>query len=105
MFEKQIQAGVTLLDAKMPGWESKIDLGILNMRSDTRCILGQLYGYFSNGRSQLGLQMPFPINSIRPDWSEIDNHGFHAESAEKSQILTDEWKKFISQRLTQKNLT
>ena len=104
MFEKQIQAGVTLLDAKNPGWESEIDLGRLNLRSDVNCVLGQLYGYFQKGKDALGLKITFDAVN-RADWTEIDNHGFHQPTIADTEILTEEWKKFISQRLTQKNLT
>ncbi len=36
-----------LLDAKWPGWATKIDRDLLNMRA--HCILYQIYGGYSDG--------------------------------------------------------
>ena len=32
------------LDDKVPGWADKIDIMYLNMNSNSRCILGQVFG-------------------------------------------------------------
>jgi len=51
-----VTRGVTLLDAKRPGWAQRIDVSILNIASSRMCIVGQLYdGDFSEGLEQLGI--------------------------------------------------
>lgn len=37
-----VERGAALLDEKMPGWASKIDLEELQLESGRRCVLGQL---------------------------------------------------------------
>jgi hypothetical protein len=37
-----IQHGMDYLDAKHPGWESKIDLDTLMLDSNTKCVLAQV---------------------------------------------------------------
>lgn len=44
MYEKEVAAGIALLDAKRPGWREKIDLKKLRQMSGRSCVLGQLYG-------------------------------------------------------------
>lgn len=42
MFEDRVAAGAAWLDEKYPGWEDKIDLGLLNIARADTCVLGQL---------------------------------------------------------------
>ncbi|RJQ34955.1 hypothetical protein C4568_01755 [Candidatus Parcubacteria bacterium] len=54
---RRVARGVRLLDRKgPPGWRSKIDLEKLEIRSGSRCILGQIYGDFRRGKPVLGLR-------------------------------------------------
>lgn len=41
-YERRIEKGMALLDVRLPGWERKIDLGILDLQSGCDCVLGQL---------------------------------------------------------------
>ena len=41
--------GAAWLNEHRPGWQDKIDLDRLALESCTRCVLGQLYGSFSEG--------------------------------------------------------
>lgn len=41
--EQRVADGAAWLDEKYPQWFDKIDLGILDMGSCTRCVLGQVY--------------------------------------------------------------
>lgn len=50
-----VWAGVNLLDAEHPGWESQIDISQLDIESSRVCILGQLYGRYDVGKSRLGI--------------------------------------------------
>lgn len=47
--QARVAAGIALLDARRPGWEQQIDLGRLNIGSPKLCVLGQLYGLYSDG--------------------------------------------------------
>lgn len=40
---QRVQAGIQLLDAKMPGWRDNINWDILDLGHIHNCILGQLY--------------------------------------------------------------
>lgn len=42
-FSEDIKRGVKLLDERFPGWESKVDLGTLDLASGVRCVLGQVF--------------------------------------------------------------
>ena len=41
--------GAEFLDERRPGWAKEIDQKLLNMWSPCDCILGQLYGCYSDG--------------------------------------------------------
>ena len=61
-----IKNGIKLLNKKYPGWQEKIDIDTLNLKSCTECILGQLYSDFDNGRDHLGIE-DYEASSDR-DW-------------------------------------
>ncbi len=78
-----INKGVAILDSKRPEWLDEIDFTILDMDSTTTCILGQLYGSYSEGKAQLnmGFQSGEPYGFAG---------GFGSMSA-----LTSDWKKMF----------
>lgn len=39
---ERVAAGAAFLDEREPGWDQRIDLGRLNLKSECRCVLGQL---------------------------------------------------------------
>jgi hypothetical protein len=41
------------LDRVAPGWYNKVDTTILDLRSDSRCVLGQVYGSFTQAPERL----------------------------------------------------
>jgi hypothetical protein len=49
------RAAAILLDQRCSGWASQINIEILDMGNYRNCILGQLYGNFSRGLAELGL--------------------------------------------------
>lgn len=53
--EERVASGMYMLDIHVPGWREGIDLGRLNTRSCEDCILGQVYGTYSEGLIQLGV--------------------------------------------------
>jgi len=52
---KDISKAIKLLDKNRPQWQQKIDLSLLDMSSAQNCILGQLYGDYSDGQHALKL--------------------------------------------------
>jgi len=58
------KAGATLLDLIRPGWANEIDVGQLKLESGRSCVLGQLFGWYSDGVEKL-----FAIRIGTPDKS------------------------------------
>ena len=40
---RRVAAGAEWLDTVAPGWERKLDLGTLDLKSTTQCVCGQLF--------------------------------------------------------------
>lgn len=52
----RVKRGMALLEEKYgPEWASKVDLDILDLGSSSSCVLGQVYGDWSEGVEALGL--------------------------------------------------
>jgi len=49
MAGKRVSAGARWLDEVEPGWAERIDLDDFCLSDGRRCILGQLYGRYSDG--------------------------------------------------------
>jgi hypothetical protein len=45
---KRVDKGIEYLNGHNPGWLDKVDLESLNLGQNCNCILGQLYGHYSN---------------------------------------------------------
>ncbi len=54
-----VNFGAQLLDSKQPGWAERINLESLDLTHYKYCILGQLYGTYGEGISELGWDIPF----------------------------------------------
>lgn len=81
-FSTEINRGVDLLDEQLgPTWLDKVDVAVLDMECACKCILGQLYGMFYKGRSEL-----FGHDSM----DTVSTHGFDANWLDYNQ-LTREW--------------
>ena len=48
-FYHLVQAGIKKLDHELPHWDQKIDINSLCLESPCNCILGQLYGSYTQG--------------------------------------------------------
>jgi hypothetical protein len=78
------ERGAALLDEKKPGWEQLIDRDRLDMSSTNTDVLGQLYGSYGAGLSQLG--------------GSLGAYGFGAGGGTYPE-LTREWRQLITARL------
>lgn len=56
--EAFVRTAATALDAVRPGWFRSVDVTDLQMMSCTRCILGQVFGGWSEGLVALGMKEP-----------------------------------------------
>ena len=89
-YERQVQKGARLLDERMPGWEGKINLLTLNIKDCHQCILGQLYGEYSEGLKRI-----FDEGEV---WSERFAHGF-SHAGQRYEVLVPHWTRLILARL------
>lgn len=86
---ERVQRGARLLDEKVPEWFNKIDIETLNIASCLKCVLGQLFGYFSDeSLNRLGLTL----------YSHDDiEHGFLSQDG-FNKTITLLWIEEIKQR-------
>lgn len=56
-YSAAVNAGIQLLDAERPGWKSEVDLDNLDLGSCGVCVLGQIFGEYSEGLSELGISV------------------------------------------------
>lgn len=52
---ERVARGAALLDERVPGWETKINVRELRLGSCVHCVLGQLFSGFERGVDALGL--------------------------------------------------
>lgn len=88
IYHARVVAGACWLDAKLPGWEKKIDLGSLDLGNTCRCILGQLWGNYGDAVDSFLTEAPggdkeqeraftlasdwgFNLSDDEPDWSML----------------------------------
>jgi hypothetical protein len=48
-YTENVKRGAVLLDQERPGWRDEIDLATLDLSDGCSCILGQVFGYYSDG--------------------------------------------------------
>lgn len=85
-FEREVQKGAALLDQHRPGWERGIDPSSLVIYHIERCILGQLYGDYGDGKDALlgeGWEMIV-------SWEVSAAHGFTV-SPGREYLWNPEW--------------
>jgi hypothetical protein len=47
--DAEVYAAAAVLDRVGPGWRDRIDPATLDLTSNRRCVLGQLYGHYRRG--------------------------------------------------------
>lgn len=98
----RVAAGVKLLDKLCPGWQLTIDVPELDISSPSRCVLGQVFGAYTEGLDYLLRNTP-KGGDIVP----LTTHfGFALSSHEdgKYPLLTRTWQKAIREALAQKGV-
>lgn len=90
--------GAKLLDSEKPGWIQEICEEDLNLRSPHNCILGQVYGGYSDGASTLTQGRFWKWEYWqRSEWGM--SHGFYLTEHlhEYYPLLTEYWKLYIQE--------
>lgn len=96
---QMVALGVASLDDDLPGWERKVNLEMLDIQFENKCILAQLYGHHVTGFHRLGLG----------DDGDI-THGFRhnpyskVSGEEQYAALNAEWRRVIEERVLQASL-
>jgi hypothetical protein len=87
-----VARGVELLDEKVPGWRQKITLDKLAMSSCSRCVIGQIFGYFDD------LALIGGTAWLQPGYFGFDLGlgDAPAESLATWDALTDAWREAIA---------
>lgn len=80
--KRSARRAAAVLDSECPGWETRVNLARLDLRSYCGCVLGQLYGdyrYVLSGREGSTLQhaakweSAFCFNAALPYWVDEIN--------------------------------
>jgi hypothetical protein len=81
--------GARLLDERQEGWwkEENINLDTLDMNCPFNCVLAQLYGTYTEGREELGIE-----------YAKGDHYGFDCYTASQFELLTELWSYLIKAR-------
>jgi cytochrome P450 len=88
---ERVARGVAWLDENRPAWDREIDLGRLVLSSPCRCVLGQLYGDYSDAPIDArldGYDVQRGFNSSGRTYGERDND-FDALEAEWRRVITE----------------
>lgn len=90
--QSRVLRGAALLDKKQPGWETwaALALNTLDMETSDRCILGVLFGDYTDGIDALG------ASDRGGPYYGFDVHSFSGESYKE---LTEFWKAQIRRRV------
>lgn len=86
---RDVLDGIGLLNEEGPDdWRARIDLSTLDVDNAFWCVLGQVYGYYEDGLSELGLNY-----TTAPDFGFSLDHGTDDEWYALTQIWVGELSK------------
>lgn len=103
--EQRVANGVELLDREVPDWWRQISASELNIFSCTRCVLGQLFGVYSNAPENFRWRGDDDL-----DWTDnyiAPSRGFDVSAAAAGTAeavdrdgakLAEEWRRVIGAR-------
>lgn len=95
--KENVKRGAKLLDEKVPSWYTSINLDTLELSSCLECILGQLFGHYSDGLTELKIDFQNSIASDSPRYY----YGFSVCGNVSStwwKALTELWKQEVLAR-------
>jgi hypothetical protein len=86
---RRVRAGMAYLDRISPGWREDVDIDNLKMSSDSRCIIGQVYGSYDRFRVRQYMT-----------WKKAYDLGFYEDDPFRRWIhypkLTQAWKQELA---------
>jgi hypothetical protein len=102
-YERQVQAGIRLLDEIQPDWKKKINVKELDLSVNSKCPLGQIFKTYSQGaqfieekdpdmRGRLGYLWPFVYGFgllLNPSVEATDEE--FCKLDKQYTVLTREW--------------
>lgn len=91
--EKRVLAGAKFLDGERPGWRNAINVELLDVADGNCCVLGQLYGTYSEGVEALDLSR-----------GEIIDYGFDSSMGSPTYDLTEAWKRLLGSKFKKGDL-
>lgn len=106
IYEAQLRVGVAVLDAKHPGWLSRIDTSNINLYDSARCILGQsaeVGGGWLNIHAATFGGMNYPEGESEFDAEDLS--GFGALNPVRWKDLTDAWVEVINRLREERGVT
>lgn len=83
---KNVQRGVALLDARLPGWRERVDPRTLDLGSECDCVVGQVLGGYTEGTCLLGLRTT----------RACSRYGFTTYGRQTFDSLTRAWRKVLA---------
>lgn len=102
LVEQVVRDGVAVLDKAVPNWFTRIDTETLDLDSSQACILGQLFGDYSEGMTYMMDRHGLKV--FDDDWAL--RHGFLTGCLEEGRVfplrLKQEWITVIGARLDPK---
>jgi hypothetical protein len=98
---KRVDAGVAFLNVVMPNWLKKIKSSELDLGDGATCVIGELYGGFSDGVSELGLSNG-AINALGFDVPTLEKEYSRDYDADY-EVLTRAWLEKIKKLKNEKN--
>ena len=82
-FKNRAKRGFNFMNDVVPDWKSSVDVQMLDMQSETACVLGQIYGTFDDGYKmicELYRQKYGSTENVESRdtefWKWLTNHGF-----------------------------
>lgn len=88
---ERVAAGAQWLNDNVPDWWQRIDLDRLDVRSECRCVLGQIYGHYSVAPKTAWWSDPdHGYGKWLADW-----RGFDTATDDEVEALTAEWRRVI----------
>lgn len=87
----RVATGVRLLDCKCPGWDTRV-IAPINISSTEGCILGQVFGNYWDGKTELGIREGTPFGFM------VDHEGYYPDDLPDAIALQEEWQRVIDSR-------
>lgn len=96
----RVALGVSFLDAEVPGWPWRISLPELNLESLCNCVVGQIFGQWSEG-AQTAREtgwIPSVETEMEEQWGVASGFDTSSGSPLEWDQLQAEWERVINER-------